>query len=295
MLGDATSVNGCTTTITRTWDAVDACNNHSATVSQKITVVDTMPPTIGQAGQDATIECTASPSFTAPTASDACGGATVNMLGDATSVNGCTTTITRSWDATDACNNHSATVSQVITIVDTTPPVIGAAGGNATIECTASPSFTAPTASDACNGATVNNLGDVSSVNGCTTTITRSWDATDACNNHSATVSQVITIVDTTPPVIGAAGGNATIECTASPSFTPPTASDACNGATVNNLGDVSSVNGCTTTITRSWDATDACNNHSATVSQVITIVDTTPPVIGAAGGNATIECTASP
>jgi hypothetical protein len=51
--------------------------------------------------------------------------------------------------------------------------------------------------------------------------------------------SQVITIVDTTPPVIGAAGGNATIECTASPSFTPPTASDACNGATVNQLTDV--------------------------------------------------------
>jgi hypothetical protein len=72
--------------------------------------------------------------------------------------------------------------------------------------------------------------------------------------------------------------------------FTPPTASDACNGATVNQLTDVTVVNGCTKTITRTWDATDACNNHSATVSQVITIVDTTPPVIGAAGGNATIE-----
>jgi hypothetical protein len=258
--------------------------------AQVVTIVDTTPPVIGAAGGNATIECTASPSFTPPTASDACNGATVNQLTDVTVVNGCTKTITRTWDATDACNNHSATVSQVITIVDTTPPVIGAAGGNATIECTASPSFTPPTASDACNGATVNQLTDVTVVNGCTKTITRTWDATDACNNHSATVSQVITIVDTTPPVIGAAGGNATIECTASPSFTPPTASDACNGATVNQLTDVTVVNGCTKTITRTWDATDACNNHSATVSQVITIVDTTPPVIGAAGGNATIE-----
>src|ERR1051326_6965887 len=156
------------------------------------------------------------------------------------------------------------------------------------IECTATPSFTAPTATDACNGATVNNLGDATSVNGCTTTITRSWDATDVCGNHSATVSQAITIVDTTPPTIGAAGAPATIECTATPSFTAPTASDACNGATVNILGDATSVNGCTTTITRSWDATDVCGNHSATVSQAITIVDTTPPTIGAAGAPAT-------
>src|SRR4029077_16908487 len=144
--------------ITRTWDAGDACGNHGSTGSQPITIVDTTPPPIGQAGANATIECTAPPAFTAPTASDACGTATVNLLGDATSVNGCTKTITRTWDAVDACGNHSATVSQVITIVDTTPPVIGQAGANTTIECTATPSFTAPTASDACGTATVNLL-----------------------------------------------------------------------------------------------------------------------------------------
>src|SRR5205823_14868463 len=156
-----------------------------------------------------------------------------------TSVNGCTTTITRSWDAVDACGNHSARVSEVNTVVDTTPPTIGSAGANATIECTATPSFTAPTATDACNAATVNNLGDVTSVNGCTTTITRSWDAVDACGNHSATVSQVITLVDTTPPTIGQPGAAATIDCTATPSFTAPTASDDCNGATINILIDI--------------------------------------------------------
>src|SRR5678810_1067440 len=220
---------------------------------------------------------------------------TVNNLGDVTTASGCTTTITRSWDATDACGNHSATVSQTITIIDNTPPTIGAAGANATIECTATPTFTAPTASDACNAVTVNNLGDVTTASGCTTTITRSWDATDACGNHSATVSQTITITDNTPPAIGAAGANATIECTATPSFTAPTATDACNAVTVNNLGDVTTASGCTTTITRSWDATDACGNHSVTVSQTITITDNTPPIIGAAGANATIECTGTP
>jgi hypothetical protein len=294
-LGTTTSTTGCTSVITRRWDATDACGNHSATRTQVITVVDTTPPTIGSAGGNATIECTATPSFTAPTASDACNGATVNNLGTTTSTTGCTTVLTRRWDATDACGNHSVTRTQVITVTDTTPPTIGEAGGNATIECTATPSFSAPTASDACNGATVNNLGTTTSTTGCTSVITRRWDATDACGNHSVTRTQVITVVDTTPPTIGQAGGNATIECTATPSFSAPTASDACNGATVNNLGTTTSTTGCTTVLTRRWDATDACGNHSVTRTQVITVTDTQPPTIGQAGGNATIECTATP
>jgi hypothetical protein len=247
-----------------------------------ITIVDTTPPTIGQAGGNATIECTVAPTFTPPTASDACNGATVNNLGTTTSTTGCTHVLTRTWDATDACGNHSETRTQVITIVDTTPPTIGQAGGNATIECTIAPSFTAPTASDACNGATVNNLGTTTSTTGCTKVLTRTWDATDACGNHSATRTQVITIVDTTPPTIGQAGSNATIECTVAPSFTPPTASDACNGATVNCISTTTTPGSCPNnySITKTWDATDVCGNHSVTRSQTITVQDTQAPTI---------------
>src|SRR5258705_10153471 len=148
---------------------------------------DSQAPVIGNAGVDATIECTATPTFTAPTASDDCSGATLDQLSDVTVVNGCIKTITRTWDAVDACNNHSATRTQVITQTDTQAPVIGNVGVDATIECTATPTFTAPTASDDCSGATVNQLSDVTVVNGCIKTITRTWDAVDACNNHSAT------------------------------------------------------------------------------------------------------------
>src|SRR5204863_8578886 len=107
-------------------------------------------------------------------------------------------------------------------------PTIGQAGGNATIECTATPAFTPPSASDACNGATVNIVSTTTTGNSCSSVITRTWDATDACGNHSATRAQSITVVDTQAPTIGQAGGNATIECTATPAFTPPSASDAC-------------------------------------------------------------------
>src|SRR5204863_380265 len=146
---------------------------------------------------------------------------------------------TRSWNAVDACGNTSGSVSQTITIVDTQAPAIGSAGANATIECTATPGFTAPSASDACNGATVNIVSTTTTGNSCSSVITRSWDATDACGNHSATRTQTITVVDTQAPIIGQAGANATIECTATPGFTAPRASDACNGATVNLLSEV--------------------------------------------------------
>src|SRR5205823_6662904 len=174
--------------------AVDGCGNTSGTVSQSSTKVDTTGPTIGSAGSDATFECgTTMPAFTAPTASDTCSSVSVQNLGDTTSGNSCALVTTRSWKAVDACGNTSATVSQHITRVDTTGPTIGSAGSDATFECgTTMPAFTAPTASDTCNGATVQNLGDSTSGNSCALVTTRSWKAVDACGNTSATVSQHI-------------------------------------------------------------------------------------------------------
>src|SRR5258705_7680530 len=103
-------------------------------------------------GVDVRIECTGTPTFTAPTASDACNGATVNLLTSTTTGNACARVITQTWDAVDACNNHNATRTQFITITDTHAPTLCAAGADATIECTGTPTFTAPTASHACNG-----------------------------------------------------------------------------------------------------------------------------------------------
>src|SRR4029077_6409985 len=132
---------------------------------------------------------------------------------------------------------------------------------------TATPSFTAPTASDVCNTASVQQVGgDVSAGTACIRTITRTWNAIDACGNTSNTVSQTITVVDTQAPTIGTPGANATIECTATPSFTAPTVSDVCNTASVQQVGgDVSAGTACIRTITRTWNAIDACGNTSNT------------------------------
>src|SRR6185369_11583224 len=288
-----TTGNSCVKVYTRSWDATDACGNHSATVTQIITATDTHAPTIGTVPANSTIDCTATPSFTEPTASDDCSGATVNIVGGTTTGNSCVKVYTRSWDATDACGNHSATVTQTITATDTHTPSIGTVPANSTIDCTATPSFTEPIASDDCSGATVNIVGGTTTGNSCVRVFTRSWDATDACGNHSATVTQTITATDTHAPSIGTVPANSTIDCTATPSFTPPSASDDCNGATVNVVGGTTTGNSCARVFTRSWDATDACGNHSATVTQIITATDTHAPSIGTVPANSTIDCTA--
>src|SRR6202035_185938 len=236
---DSTTAGSCagTYTETRSWHAVDACGNTSVSRSQTIMVIDDQPPTIGPAGSNGTVECPASPTFTAPTASDACNSATVVQDSDSTTAGSCAGTYTETvtWHAVDACGNTSGQVHQTIMVVDDTPPAIGGQGSNATIQCPATPSFTAPTASDACGTSTVVQDSDTTAAGTCANNYseTKTWHAVDACGNTSTQVHQTVTVRDDSGPSIHGQGSNATIECPAAPSFTAPTASDACGGSTV--------------------------------------------------------------
>src|SRR5262249_51226363 len=132
---------GNTYSSTKSWHAIDACGNTSGTVSQTIHVIDTTAPSIGGQGGEGTVECPATPVFSAPTASDTCGCLTVAVHGATTTAGTCGNTYssTKSWHAIDACGNTSGTVSQTIHVIDTTAPDIGGQGSNATIECPATP------------------------------------------------------------------------------------------------------------------------------------------------------------
>src|SRR5207247_1901643 len=204
--------------------------------------------------------------------------------------------VTRTWTATDHCNN-SSTRSQVITMVDTTGPVISTLPVPSTIECPATPSFATPTAIDACDASPTLTFADVTTAGSCqqSQVVTRTWTATDHCNN-SSTRSQVITVVDMTAPVISVLPVSSTIECPATPSFATPTAVDACDASPTLTFADVTTPGSCpqSQVVTRTWTATDHCNN-SSTRSQVITVVDMTAPVISVLPVPSTIECPATP
>lgn len=283
------SVAGCgsTETITRTWSIADECGN-GISQDQTIEVVDTTPPVL-TIPVDVTIQCDASSAPTdtgQATATDDCDVAPSIAHNDDTSgLTGCngTGTLVRTWTATDACSN-SVSDTQFITIVDTTNPSI-TCPVDATLECPADTSVAAngsATGTDACGSVAIaSSDGSVSNC-GNTETITRTWTATDDCGSFT-TCDQTITVVDTTSPVL-TIPADVTIECDASSAPTntgQATATDNCDPASGVTFSDSVAPGTCPqeSAITRTWTTTDECGN-SASADQIITVEDTTSPVI---------------
>ena len=119
--------------------------------------------------------------------------------------------MTRVWTATDACGN-SSTAQQVITVVDTSAPVL-TIPADYTAECSNEHPMEAATATDNC-GEIVIDLVEETTQGSCTGeyTITRTFTATDDCGN-STSATQTINIIDTTAPEISNIPADYTIEC----------------------------------------------------------------------------------
>jgi hypothetical protein len=115
-------------------------------------------------------------------------------------------------------------------------------------------------------------LGTVTNGSACSLQITRTWQATDCCSN-SATCSQIVTVVDTTAPVITCVP-NKTVGCSSGWSFDEPSALDACSGTnlTLTILNTVTN-SAYPMVLTRTWQATDLCTN-SSTCSQSVTLTN---------------------
>jgi hypothetical protein len=245
-----------------------------------------------------TLECPADTATTntgEATGSGSCGSVTITF--NDTSAPGCGSTeiITRTWTATDSCG--TASCDQIITIVDTTAPVISCPG-DMTLECPGdvSPSNTGEaTGSDTCGDVAI-TFSDVSVPgSGNTETFTRTWTATDDCGN-AISCDQVLTVVDTTPPE--ALCKNPTVSLNASGQATIDTAavdngsSDSCGAITLSvsptqffcsDLGP----NSVTLTVTDE-------NSNMSTCAATVTIVDGVPPEITCPGdlaGVANAQC----
>ena len=280
-VGDSPS-GSCPKQITRTYQGLDACQN-VGTCTQLITVHDTTPPSL-TCPDPVTVQCDSEvppPDPSSVQTSDNCAGqVTVIHLGDSPS-GSCPTQITRTYQGTDACQNV-ATCTQLITVHDTTPPSLTCPDAT-TVQCDAdvpAPDPATVIATDNCGGqVTVIHLSDESS-GSCPRTITRTYQGTDACQNV-ATCTQVITVHDTTPPSLTCPQG-VTVECDVNippPDITAVQATDNCGGAvTISHVGDVP-VGTCPTIITRTYQGIDDCQNVG-TCTQIITVHDTTPPVI---------------
>ena len=257
----------------------------------------TTTPLILNCATDKTVECGTAWTFDSPSALGGCSGDNVSLTILSTLTNGvCPEVITRTWQATDACND-TATCSQTVTVVDTTPPVLVGVLPDATVQCDAVPVPATVMATDNCDPAPTVSFNEARLDGNCrgNYVLKRTWTATDACGNASSQ-TQTITVQDTTPPVLAGMPGDVTVECSAVPAAANPTAIDNCDPAPTVSFNEARVDGNCPSiyVLKRTWTATDTCGNASSQ-TQTITVQDTTPPVLAGVPGSVTVECSAVP
>lgn len=234
--------------------------------------------------------CTKTVSWTAPVVSDNCVGAnlvqTAGLPAGSAFPKG-TTSIT--YLATDAAGN-TATCSFTVTVTDNENPVIAGCPASISVStdpgmCTATVSWTNPTATDNCAGVTLVQTAGPPSGSAFPTGITNIvYTATDAEGN-SSTCSFNVAVTDEELPVFGSCPGNIVISsdpgvCSANVSWTNPLSFDNCSitlSVQTAGLPNGSAFPLGTTLV--SYTATDASGNAS-TCSFNVTVTDNEAPEI---------------
>jgi gliding motility-associated-like protein len=292
-------------TVMVTWMVTDDCGN-TATALQEIAVRDTTRPVFTLVPEPYTAQCD---TFELPMAPVT--GTDIQASDVCSPVSGITTAVTsfrdpnpavcghytynilRVFTATDQCGN-SSTSTQLISVVDTKPPV-PAGLLDTTALCSNLVPFPLPTpgALDACSGLTLPpvSLGTTSLPATCpgNYTIEVRWRAQDVCLNQTQFV-QLVHVIDTVAPLLTNIPEDITVECNNIPQ-PPSTATfngaDLCSPAVTVSLSeteirdmDTESCEHWTNwTLKREWTATDGCGN-GRTYTQLIHIRDTGAPEI---------------
>ncbi len=278
--GDASGTVFQAGVTTVTYTITDVSNNSSTCVIQ-ITVQDRDLPTIELCPSNVTQindtgHCGAIVSFSEPTFSDNCPGATIQQTEGLPSGAffpvGATT---NAFVVTDASGNTQA-CANIVTITDAQAP-----------EITGPANLAAPAALGLCGNSVVyeitasDNCGELVSTNQLSGLSSGSWfpvgqttntfEVVDSAGHHSAPFSFVVTVQDTEPPVI-ACPGNRTVDtdpgqCTAIVNdIAPVSFGDNCPGATVTYL-----VTGATTVSGMENASGTAFNKGSSTVTYTVT------------------------
>lgn len=179
--------------------------------------------------------------------------------------------LTVTWTATDASGN-SATATQTVTVVDTTPPTLtvpasftfeGNTLGGANIPATQTLGLAS--ASDIVDAAPAITNDFIGGYVALGQTLTITWTAIDASGNK-ATATQTITVIDTTAPTITTQAIVST-EVNAPKTVLTATAYDIVWGNIQLTNDSPATFQPGTTTVT--WTATDGSGNTAKTITKV--------------------------
>ena len=321
----------CPIIITRTYTITDECGNN-ADIIQTISINDTQAPAVTGSFSTVTVEgchigAAPAPVFTVAdlealpgtiSIADACvpDGALVVSYAD-TSAGTCPIVVTRTYTVKDVCGNI-VDIDQIININDTQSPVVTGSLAPTTAEgCDISAAPAAEVSvpglealaggidiSDICTiDASLNVTHADVATGSCPMIVTRTYTITDPCDNF-VTISQIITVEDTTSPLVTGSLSTTTIEgCTQgeAPAAVATVAdleamaggltiSDACTpdaGLTVSHTDAIAGT--CPIVITRTYTVTDECGN-SENIVHTIRVNDSTDPVITGALTDLTVE-----
>lgn len=287
--------SGCEYLIRRWWTTI-SCEGVQLETEQFITVKDDSNPTLVGVPTDETVDCNAVPAPADVTATDNCDTSVQVTMVEQTTLGDCDGdyTITRIWTATDVCGN-TASGQQVITVIDTTAPVLVVIPADMTLYCSDSipEGYELPaTALDNCDDNFHLTYHDEEGGNDCSRTIYRTWTTTDLCGNKDSAI-QIITIIDDISPVFGEIPDDMTLECGSNmDTVSLVSATDNCDDDVEITISSQTTPGGCgsSKTIVRTWTATDDCEN-TTTATQRIVIVDTEAPVADSLPQDITISC----
>ena len=294
LLGSSTNP-GCSGGISLFWKAVDCCGS-STTCTQLISFVPSPPTLLCSTAAGTVVECgNPIPTNPPPFIDLCCTNLAFTLLSSSTNLlggPGCPKAISQVWQASNCCGGGVSVCTQVVTVVDTTPPSLTCAS-NKTVQCGSGWVFDPPTASDICCGTNLTyafTTNKYASPLICQTIYEGIWRVMDCCSNFNV-CTQLVTEVDTVPPVVTCAS-NKTVQCGTTWTFDPPiSAFDVCCGTnlTYQLLAPiVVSSTPCQTVWDGVWQVGDCCANYT-TCTQRVTEVDTIGPAL--ACNNKTVQC----
>jgi len=276
---------------TVTYTATDVNGNAAIPVTRTVTVQDAVDPILNNTTPTDSTDCVTPYSElfarSGVSASDACDPAVddtdvVITIGGNPAVFPITSvgTFVLDYTVTDSSGN-SSTDSRTVTVDDTGVPPVISSPGTATHEC--GTAWVSPvTATDDCDVSVIPVESGTFNPNQ-PGTYNLTYNATDGAGNAATPETLVVTVEDITIPVITNGSAPITIECHTA-FVDPVSVADTCDSSVaVVTTGSVDVDTPGTYNLT--YDASDDSGNDAVQVARVVTVEDTTDPVIALVGG----------